>query len=376
MSYISLIRAFHKLNEHGGISCYATALYFMLLEECNTSRWKNPFNVETRRIQQRLGISRPTICKARKELEALGLLKFEDGKNGNQYSKYTLSNVSADGSECKGDLHYDRSEKRPSVNVANSSVNLANTDTLLYNKDIKTTFTDVKVPTAGADGLVKEGAKNVVEDRVGDGCGDKAPKTRKKPTPKKKTSPTLVSRAREVFEAYFKQEYGERYYWEGKDGKHMQGLLQKISNSRAVRDNPLPVDDDSLLDALAKFLASIEKKWVRNNFSVPTINSQYNNIITEIKNASNELKKNAGQNHTTQPGYQKVGADLSDIDRQQNTIDEGYNDADERWARQPKDQPVSDVTYTEVPPIAGVPVLLPELTVDGNICLPDHPAGS
>ncbi len=78
------------------ISSYAADLYFMLIEECYANSWRNPFTVETKNIEQQLGISRPTICKARKELVALGLIQFEDGKNGSCTPCYVLSNIETD----------------------------------------------------------------------------------------------------------------------------------------------------------------------------------------------------------------------------------------------------------------------------------------
>ncbi len=350
MSYISLIRAFHKLNECGSISCYAASLYFMLVEECNLGHWENPFTVETRHIEHRLGISRPTICKARKELEALGLLQFEDGKNGNQASIYTLSNVSAANTDRKCDLHYTTKKKRVSVNVTNSNVSAANTDTLLYNKDIKTTSTDVEVSPADADDVVKSSPKKVVKKKSIEPKAEEPPKPKEKTAPKKKEPPKLVTRAREIFEAYYEREYESAYYWEAKDAVAMKRLLNKISYSREHRPTPLPVDDDSLLDALEKFLTNIEKAWLRDNFSVTNIDSQYNNIISEIKNRSKSLTPNGRYNQTAKAGRTSVGADLSDCDRQRNAIYADIREADLRCLA--RRQSVSDVTYTEVPSVS------------------------
>ncbi len=283
MSYISLIRAFHKLNECGSISCYAASLYFMLVEECNLGHWENPFTVETRHIEHRLGISRPTICKARKELEALGLLQFEDGKNGNQASIYTLSNVSAANTDRKCDLHYTTKKKRVSVNVTNSNVSAANTDTLLYNKDNKTKLSNDNLSPAVADDLTKR--KNKRGKKVEEKPATIGPESKPKAAVKKtKAPPAIVTRAREIFESYYLKEYGVAYYWEAKDAVNMKGLLNKISHSRKSRDNPLPVDDDSLLNALLELLKSINKAWIKDNFSVSKINCYYNDIVSEIRN--------------------------------------------------------------------------------------------
>lgn len=332
------------------ISSYAADLYFMLVEECNIGRWENPFYVETRHIEHILGVSRPTICKARKELEALGLIQYEEGKNGNAASKYTLSSVNVVNTECKRDLHWKPTKKSGSVNVVNSSVNEVNTDTLLYNIDIKTTSTDVEVPTADADGVVKKSRKKVVKKKEVEPEIPKPEKPKKKSTPKKKDPPKIVTRAREIFEAYYEQEYESAYYWEAKDAVALKKLLQKISYSREHRPVPLPIDDDSVLDALTKFLSSIEKAWLRDNFSVTNISSQYNNIVSEIRNRSKSLTPNVRYNKTAQAGRASVGADLSDSDRQRNAILADIAEADRRFLA--RRQSVSDVPYTELPAVA------------------------
>lgn len=337
------------MNECGTVSCPATALYFMLLEECNIGRWENPFYVETKRIERRLGITRPTICKARKELEALGLIQFEDGKNGNSVSKYALLTVKTFNTDRKKDLHSEEKKKGRSVKTFNGTVKTFNTDTLLYNKDNKTTFTDVKVPTADADGVVKKTRKKVVKKKPEKAEPDQPQQPKKKTAPKKKEPPKIVTRAREIFETFYEREYESAYYWEAKDAVAMKRLLQKISYSREHRPTPLPIDDDSILDALSKFLSSIEKAWLRDNFSVTNIDSQYNNIISEIKNRSKSPTTNGRYNQTAQAGRTSVGADLSDCDRQRNAILADIEEADRRFLA--RRQSISDVAYTELPTV-------------------------
>lgn len=206
------------------------------------------------------------------------------------------------------------------------------------------------MPTADADGVVKKARKKVVKKKEVEPEIPKPEKPKKKSTPKKKDPPKIVTRAREIFEAYYEQEYESAYYWEAKDAVAMKKLLQKISYSREHRTVPLPIDDDSVLDALTKFLSSIEKAWLRDNFSVTNISSQYNNIVSEIRNRSKSLTPNVRYNKTAQAGRASVGADLSDSDRQRNTILADIAEADRRFLA--RRQSVSDVPYTELPAVA------------------------
>ena len=121
---------------------------------------------------------------------------------------------------------------------------------------------------------------------------------RKKKSEERKTKElTLVHKAREVFEKYYQEIYEDSYYWEAKDAVAMKRLLKKITFGRTNRPKPLPCDDDSLLQALDVFLRMINKSWLMNNFSVCKIDSQYNEIVSEIKNKNKPTPN--GQRFTT-----------------------------------------------------------------------------
>ena len=100
----------------------------------------------------------------------------------------------------------------------------------------------------------------------------------------------LNKRAREVFEKVYQEMYGTTYYWTAKDAGQMTKLLNAIKFSRQNRPLPLQNDTDSVIDALEKFLFSINKTWINDNFSVAMISSHYNEIISELKNKKNNGK--------------------------------------------------------------------------------------
>ena len=100
----------------------------------------------------------------------------------------------------------------------------------------------------------------------------------------------LNKRAREVFEKNYQELYGTTYYWTAKDAGQMTKLLNAIKFSRQNRPLPLQNDIDSVIDALEKFLLSINKTWINDNFSVAMIASHYNEIISELKNKKNNGK--------------------------------------------------------------------------------------
>lgn len=123
----------------------------------------------------------------------------------------------------------------------------------------------------------------------------------KKKPPKE---PTPCHRGRQIFEAYFLELYGEPYYWQAKDAKAMNSILKKIAFARSHRTVPLPTDDESLLKAWGEFLHLIDKTWIMNNFSVNKIDSQYNEIVSEMKNHKQNVTSN-GNKYRKESGVPK-----------------------------------------------------------------------
>lgn len=78
----------------------------------------------------------------------------------------------------------------------------------------------------------------------------------------------------------------------------MNSILKKIAFARSHKNPPLPTDDDSLLKAWSEFLHLIDKTWIMNNFSVNKIDSQYNEIVSEMKNHKQNVTSNGNNTKT------------------------------------------------------------------------------
>lgn len=102
---------------------------------------------------------------------------------------------------------------------------------------------------------------------------------------RKSESKEINSKARFLFEEYFKKTFFDSYYWTAKDAGNMSQLLQKLTFSREQKQ--MPVDDASVLYALQVFLSSVKDGWLLENFSVANLNSKYNEIIAQAKNGKN-----------------------------------------------------------------------------------------
>ena len=109
---------------------------------------------------------------------------------------------------------------------------------------------------------------------------------------------TICHKGRLIFEKYYQELYNSAYYWQPKDAKAMNSILKKISFARSHKTVPLPIDDESLLKALEEFLRRIDKTWIMNNFSVNKIDSQYNEIVSEMKNHRQNVTDNGNNTKT------------------------------------------------------------------------------
>ena len=115
---------------------------------------------------------------------------------------------------------------------------------------------------------------------------------------------TICHKGRQIFEKYYQELYDSAYYWQPKDAKAMNSILKKIAFARSHRTVPLPTDEESLLKAWSEFLHLIDKTWIMNNFSVNKIDSQYNEIVSEMKNHKQNVTSN-GNKYRKESGVPK-----------------------------------------------------------------------
>lgn len=110
---------------------------------------------------------------------------------------------------------------------------------------------------------------------------------------KKKEVDGINSKARSIFENYFRETFSNSYYWTAKDAGAMSQLLNKLKFQREQKQ--MDVSDDSLLYALQYLLSSIKDGWIFENFSVTNINSKFNEIVSQTR-----------KNHGTKPTYSNI----------------------------------------------------------------------
>ena len=126
--------------------------------------------------------------------------------------------------------------------------------------------------------------------------------SKSKAKPKTKKEPTLVTRAKKIFEPYFEKKTGEKYYWKAADGAQMKRLLSQLRFSR--QNKGLSVEDEDLLSTLQIFLDKITDNWILSNLSVSNISSKYNELVSQARKNKSAigiiLRNNTDEKYLTQ----------------------------------------------------------------------------
>lgn len=158
-----------------------------------------------------------------------------------------------------------RSEN-PNADDANTeNVTQLNTN----NKEIpkeEVTSTNVDVPNASASAGKKKNL-SVVKER-------------------KEKKYTITHRCRLIFEQQYLQYKGDEYYYAAKDSFAMKQLLDKIKSKMPddLKNNEDEIESNFSIFIRAILTSGRVEKWVLDNFSLPTINSKFNEIYSQLKN--------------------------------------------------------------------------------------------
>lgn len=111
----------------------------------------------------------------------------------------------------------------------------------------------------------------------------------------KKKEPTLTHKMRQAFESYYEAKKKKKYYYTAKDGRALKEIISKLTytiRNKYGRDyNPL---DGEMVKSWEYMLTNLKSSniWVYNNLDISKINSQYNQIIANIKSGNNGQTRN------------------------------------------------------------------------------------
>lgn len=90
MSLYEICKEFWKENEKHRFSPSEITLFFFILNECNKQYWQMPISCSTEYICSKIGITKTTICRARRKLARSGFIEYSKGKWGTKTPQYTI----------------------------------------------------------------------------------------------------------------------------------------------------------------------------------------------------------------------------------------------------------------------------------------------
>ncbi len=102
--------------------------------------------------------------------------------------------------------------------------------------------------------------------------------------------PSLHSLLKNDFLIYYKDKRNVDYYWEAKDGKNFNLLINKLKFS-IKSEGQNPEDETLIQDTFSVLLKNINDKWLLNNLSISLLNSKYNETIGKIKQTGGLTEK-------------------------------------------------------------------------------------
>ena len=94
IKYINEINAFHSWVQINELPASAVLLWYSLMHFCNRTGWKKQFNIAMSQLEADTHLTRPTIQRARKNLENAGLIKVIN-RRGRQSAVYIIQPFAA-----------------------------------------------------------------------------------------------------------------------------------------------------------------------------------------------------------------------------------------------------------------------------------------
>ncbi len=261
MNYLELILQFWKLRRSKRITSLQADLYFYLIQECNERNWENPFECSNKLICGSISISEPSLIDARNRLQQLGIIEFKSGKRNETSPVYRLFNLK----------NLSRNRTVPLVESLD--------ETEMKGEPIKNKLNKTKP---------KQNISSAAD----------APAKEKKELPYWKT---FV----DVFDSWYLQHLKQKYFYQAKDFAALKKIYKFFENRAA--EKKFEFTEENLLSAFKFFLNKAWDKdnWLKNNFSITNLLSQFNQIVNE--NARNNSdKQSTGGSVSTASAFNKI----------------------------------------------------------------------
>lgn len=108
----------------------------------------------------------------------------------------------------------------------------------------------------------------------------------------------LRGQCKEMFLSFYKEKFQTDFYWTAKDANNLIGLVKKISFKVKEKFPQKENINDDVLAGMNHLLLQIKDSWVLANFSIPIINSKFNEIFIQIKSGNHGKQQSTATNAT------------------------------------------------------------------------------
>lgn len=265
MNYIEQIKGFWIAQEVNQLGTSEIALYFYLLEVCNKSGWNGTFYRNNYKVMADLSIrSYKTLQSTRDKLKQKGIIDFFQ-KNGEANVSYLLPNLSKKYLG-KGQGLGKGSGEGLGEGLGEENINQTET---------KPNQTNSKSHSR-AEARVKE----------------------------KKEVPFWKSFV-ETWNDFYFEKVGEKFNYLEKDFNHLKKIYNFLKKRAA--DKKFEFTEDNLLAAFKFFLKKAWEKddWLKNNFSIANVLSQFNQITNGKQSNSKGAKSGVELERDVQAAFNR-----------------------------------------------------------------------
>lgn len=264
MNYIDLINHFWALNKEYSFTPNEKAVYFALLNKCNELGWKNPFNQSNGYLAMDSGMSESAMQRARNILQQKGLIKFRSGDGRRLNSEYLIAEPSK---KIEKGLHKGTLKNNLSATLSDTLSDTLYSENRTDNIKLKTKQKETKLNSSKSHSAAEAAAKKKNDDED---------------FSKLLWWKSFVAR----WDEFYLQKKGSKYRYLKKDFAH----LKKIHEFLKLRstEKKFEFTEENLLAAFEFYLNRAWEKddWLRNNFSLANLLSQFNQIANGTKSNS------------------------------------------------------------------------------------------
>lgn len=276
-NYITEINKFYDWLETNQIPKSAIALWHGLMHICNKTGWEQRFTVAISTIESKTGFKRSELYEARNILTQKGRITWRQ-RGGNLCAEYELSFFSI---------------------VEKKKNSVRNTDTSADTKGY------TSADTSADTNPMQKGTINRQDQKKQNKTSSKS-HSAGKPSGKEKTELPYWKKFIEAWHQWYEQKLGSKYNYLDKDFAHLKKIY--VFLEKRAQEKKFEFNEENLLKAFKFFLNKAWEKddWLRNNFTIPNILSQFNQIANG--QSSNAKKQQTGANASTSSLLSKIAA--------------------------------------------------------------------